>query len=363
MHVGILQAYFARPEPGGGEVATEHLARALQRRGHRVSIFTDAPGTYRDGIDDLEVTTYRTPAKLNPINELTLGRRAFDDLAACDVALCTDESGFVGLQIPVPAAMVFHLVWHGWIDRHGTVQTLRGKPQAYVYRWIETQMARRADAIVAISSNMREDIGRIGEFGDKTVDVPNGVDVDRFAPTDDSTDRFTVHFQGRLVGMKNPDALIRARAAATEDWRVTIGGDGPLRDSLKALAQSLGVADDVEFLGYVPDADLPARYARSDLYVLPSTYEGMPLTVLEAAASGTPVLASPRAATEFVTDDIGRVVDPTPAALAETIDELARSTDQVAELGAAARTKAEAYSWDSVAEQYEELFETLRSEH
>lgn len=363
MHVGFLQAYFSRSSVGGGELHTEKLARALEDRGHDVTIHTDEPAERREGIDDLDVREYPTPAKVNPVTELALAHRAFDDLRECDVVTLTDDSAWRGVDLPVPTAMVFHIVWHGWVHRHRPLtRVLREKPQAFLYRWMERKIARKADAVVAISPNVREDILRIGASGnvdERLVDIPNGVDVDRFRPTDERYDRFTVHFQGRLVGMKNPGLLVEAVRLSEGDWRLLIGGDGPLREELEERVAEYGLGDRVEFLGYVPEEELPDRYARADLFALPSDYEGMPLTVLEAAASGTAVLASPRAGTDFVTDAMGVVREPDARTLAETIDGLAADRERVVAMGAAARERAERYAWATVAERYEHLYERL----
>jgi len=374
MHVGVLQAYFARPEPGGGERHTEHLARALGARGHDVTVFTDEPRECRDGIGDIDVRTYPSPrdVKANPVTELGLARAARADAEACDALLLTDESATLGAAFDVPTAMVFHLVWHGWLARAGA-RGIVGKPQALAYAALERRIARHADRVVAISDNVREDIARVGRLGGpdpaadgRLVDIPNGVDTERFHPGaggagGDDERPVRIHFQGRLVEQKRPGRLVDAVAQSDGDWRLTVGGDGPLRGELERRVRRAGIGDRVEFLGYVPDADLPARYARSDVFVLPSAYEGMPLTVLEALASGTPVVASPRAATDVVDDAVGQVVEPTPERLALTLDGLARDRDAVDAMGERARERALDYDWSRVAGEYESLFGELSS--
>jgi glycosyltransferase involved in cell wall biosynthesis len=364
LSVALLNAYFLRPNPGGGELHTEQLARALRRRGHEATVFTDEPAERRP-VEGLDVRTYPTPAKLNPVNELALARRAAPALEGYDAVVLTDEAAWHAVRLDVPTVMVFHLVWHGWVARTGLARTAREKPQALVYRAMERRIAREADAVVAISENVREDIERIATADpDRIHDIPNGVDIERFHPdAADRTGRFTVHFQGRLVGMKNPDLLVEAVARSEGDWRLTVGGDGPLRERLARRAREAGVDDRVELLGYVPDEELPATYARSHVYALPSDYEGMPLTVLEAAAAGCALVASPRAATSFVTEEVGRVVEPGADALARTLDELAADPERTARLGAAARERAEGYSWDAVAGRYESLLRSLTRRH
>lgn len=360
IRVGFLQTSFAEQQVGGGEVHTEQLARGLQDRGHQVTIFTNEPRNRRAGISDLDVREYPTPLRVNPVNELTLAHRAWSELNDCDVVTLTDGSAWRGVDLDLPTVMVFHLVWHGWVARNGPPwRVLRRKPQAFVYRAMEPKVCRRADRIVSISSNIREDIERIGQFDEKLKPIPNGVDTDRFRPIGEKAATFTVHFQGRLVGMKNPDLLVEAANIATEDWQLTIGGDGPLRDRLERLVDRYDLRDRVRFLGYVPDEHLPQTYARSHVFALPSSYEGMPLSVLEAAASGTALVTSPRAATEFVTDEIGRVIEPSPDELARVLDQLARDRDLANRLGQQARERALEYSWPNIAVAYERLYEEL----
>jgi glycosyltransferase involved in cell wall biosynthesis len=259
--------------------------------------------------------------------------------------------------------MIFHIVWHGWVQRNRPLrQIICKKPQALVYRHMERKICRETDAIISISPNVRNDILLIDDVESKTVDIPNGVNVERFSPIPGVTDnKFTVYFQGRLVEMKNPGLLTEAAALSEEDWELVIGGDGPLRDDLEQFVRERDVQDRVDFLGYVPDSDLPERYASADIFALPSDYEGMPLTVLEAAASGTAVLASPRAATDFVTDKMGIVLEPDPTSIAATLDKLARNPDRTVRMGEVARKRAESYSWAAVAERYESLYNDLLS--
>jgi len=360
LRVGFLQTRFSAVGPGGGELHTEHLARALEERGHSVTIFSDSPAERRDGIEDLDVQEYDTPFAVNPINELALANAARDDFEQCDVLTMTDESAFGAVGASVPTVMVFHLVWHGWVDRHRPIWNIvRSKPQVLIYRQMEHRICKNADAIVSISQNIRSDIDLIGDFENKIHDIPNGVNLDRFQPIDERTDDFTVHFQGRLVEMKNPNVVVEAVAHSDSNWNLTIGGAGPLRDDLEKRVEQYGLNDRITFLGYLPSEDLPKRYAESHVYVLPSTYEGMPLTVLEAAASGTATVVTPRSATDFVTDDMGVVVSTDPGELASTLDTLAANPERVKRMGDAARDRAEQYSWDRIAAEYEVLYNSL----
>lgn len=360
LHIGFLQAYFLESQPGGGEVHTEYMARELEKLGHDVTIYTDKPEDRREVVG-LNVKTFETPIKVNPVNETLLAQAAREEIEKCDVVFLTDDSAWRGVDLNTPTAMIFHIVWHGVSQRLGGLSgTIRKKPQALWYARMEHKICKKTDSIVSISPNMRGDIDLIGDFSDKIVDIPNGVDTDRYEPSDESYNNFTVHFQGRLVEDKNPLLLVEAANQSEGDWNLKIGGNGPLKKKLQEKVVEYGLEDRVDILGYVSDDDLPMLYSKSDVYVLPSDYEGMPLTVIEAAASGTCVVVSKRAATDFVTEDMGEILNSTSAQeLSSVLDNLSNDTDRVCKMSEKARNRAEEYSWKKIAKSYEELADNL----
>ncbi|ACV11306.1 glycosyl transferase group 1 [Halorhabdus utahensis DSM 12940] len=141
-----------------------------------------------------------------------------------------------------------------------------------------------------------EDRDRVREFGvDSRIEVvSNGVDTERFTPAGDESDRIehdgsVVLFVGRLVEGKRPQDPVRAVARLPDelDAKLYMVGDGPMRSELEAMA-----GEEVTFLGQVPYEEMPQVYRSGDVLVLPSRAEGLPRTVLEAMASGLPVVVS-----------------------------------------------------------------------
>jgi glycosyltransferase involved in cell wall biosynthesis len=110
-------------------------------------------------------------------------------------------------------------------------------------------------------------------------------------PTDlsKSVERPVVLTVARLDKQKGLDCLLEA-AALVPEARFVLAGDGPERARLVAQAHALGLNDQVVFLGY--RRDIPELLASCDLFVLPSLFEGLPLSILEAMAAGKPVIAS-----------------------------------------------------------------------
>jgi glycosyltransferase involved in cell wall biosynthesis len=171
--------------------------------------------------------------------------------------------------------------WHLRLDR-------------LTHRWVDRYVCV-SQAVADFSSNEG------GLPRDKLVVIPNGIDVDKFPARQPAelrafgiaTGRRAATFIGRLEPQKGVDWLISAAPqwlAKVPDCDLLLVGDGPLRPALQSAAEAVGIADRVHFAGW--RADVPEILAASSLLVLPSLWEGMPNVVLEAMASGLPVVAS-----------------------------------------------------------------------
>jgi glycosyltransferase involved in cell wall biosynthesis len=149
------------------------------------------------------------------------------------------------------------------------------------------------------------------------------------------------------------DLLIRA-AAEVPGLQVVIGGDGPLRGELEALAKSLNVP--ARFLGYVKDEDLPALYRAADLFVLPTrALEGFGLVAIEAMACGTPAMGTPVGAIPEVLGPLKLVFeDVTPQAIAGGIRRFLAERDAALPERCRAHVAAH-YDWSKIVEKVETI--------
>lgn len=201
-----------------------------------------------------------------------------------------------GLLSPLPA----------YLSRARVVQTVHGLDAdrkkwgpfaTRVLRAGEWMSAWVPDATIVVSRGLEQHFLR--RYGRRTHYVPNGVDVQPAPDGDDALRRLGLMpggyllFVGRLVPEKAPDLLLRAFAGVSTDLRLVVVGGTSHSDDYVRKVEGLAAGDDrVLLTGYVYDQDLAQLYANAAAFVTPSTMEGSPLTVLEAAAAGTPILAS-----------------------------------------------------------------------
>ena len=225
---------------------------------------------------------------------------------------------------------------------------------------VEREGMHAADVVVTVSERMRQQlVQRFGVPNEKIRVVPNAVDARKFtAPRAAKKKRFwwkkIVLYHGRLSVQKGPDYFLRAAKRVAEshpDTLFVVSGKGGMLPTLVDLAIDLGIQNRVLFLGYLPEAKLPAVYAASDVYVLPSVSEPFGITALEAMASGKPVIVSKSSGVGEFVKNVFRAdfwdVDKMAAQISEIlVDEELRDS-----LGKGAKAEAQSFSWRSVAEK------------
>ena len=217
--------------------------------------------------------------------------------------------------------------------------------------------AYRHAAFHAISESTRDDLVRRGVASERIVVIHPGVDSEAYRP-DAATPRATSPtflYLGRLKRYKGVEFAIRAVAVARKirpEITLDICGQGDDRPRLERLAAEHGVSDAVRFLGYVSEEEKRRLLRRAWAVVFPSPKEGWGITNVEAAACGTPALASDSPGLrESVQDGVTGYLVPhgDVLRLAARMVELAADPSFVEGLGRAARSFAEGLSWDAAA--------------
>jgi glycosyltransferase involved in cell wall biosynthesis len=228
-----------------------------------------------------------------------------------------------------------------------------------------------ADLVVCISDFARSQLmALVGEeHWDKLRVVHCGIDPSRFTPVDrDRPDGapLEVLCVGRLVPEKGQSLLVEAvddLCRRGVDVRLTLVGDGPSRPAIEAQLSRLGRRDHVHLTGAVGQDQILERYARADVFCLPSFAEGVPVVLMEAMATELPVLTTRiTGVPELVADGAnGVLVRPGRSdVLADALAELAKDPDRRRELGAAGRqTVIDEFEVKRSAEQLAKLFRSV----
>jgi glycosyltransferase involved in cell wall biosynthesis len=163
-------------------------------------------------------------------------------------------------------------------------------------RWLEVSLLRHAryHSIITVDANSLTDFQTVGLS--QAVYRPNGVEPAKFhRHRNQNTEPLQILFVGRLEAQKGLPVLLEALKdvdATDSNFRVVVAGDGPDRAASVDLATKLGLKDRISFLGRRSPEELTAIYASSDIFVLPSMYEGFPIVLLEAWASSLPAVIS-----------------------------------------------------------------------
>ena len=267
-------------------------------------------------------------------------------------------------------------VHSAWMASPVHVSRLRHGP----YAWYQYQYSARnaawekrsyaaAKTVVAPSEKIRQELIGIGVPDDRIRVIYNGVDLAEFHPG--LEDRAALGLPvGVLLGLfvgdirtprKNLDGVLRALARIPAAHLAVVG---ELKYSpFPALAAELGVRDRVHFLGFRRDVGKIMRAC--DFFAFPSRYEAGALVLLEAMASGLPVLTARSAGgSELVTSDGGTVLEDADdtEGLAAAMAGLVQSGDKRREMGEACRRIAEQHSWDRMAEAYVALIRECQNE-
>jgi len=343
------------PYAGGAEVHLHEIFGRLVRAGHEVDLVASGwPGAApRAELDGMHV--YRTARRFSFALRARAAVRRRLRARAYDVVV--EDLNKIPLYLEsvtaLPLSVLVHHLFGATVFREAawpvaSLVWLAERPLPWAYR--------RA-AFQAVSDSTRDDLVARGVAARRIEVIHEGVDTTWYCPDGAAprAARPTFLYLGRLKRYKGVEIAVRAAAAARAvrpDVVLEIAGQGDDRPRLEALVRSLGLGESVQFLGFVAEEEKRRLLRRAWAVVFPSPKEGWGITNVEAAACGTPALASDSPGLRDSVRD-GRTGYLVPhgdwRALADRMLALAGDPALVGRLGRAARAFAEGLSWDAAA--------------
>ena len=308
------------PTVDGAVVAMETVARGLEKRGHEVVMlapdtrnrpsyprkvhylpsreFKFYPG-YRVVISPSDMLEFLRHEKVDIMHSHGLASMAILSLTAARV-------------LKVPHVLTFHTMANEAIRYYSPIPVREDIMVELVWTYLRN-MLKRPEVVIAPSAPVKQELEEHGVAMKACEVVPTGVDCKRFTPEKYDKkflDRFgfggkrVMLHVGRLSLEKRLDIVLDAMARLgprEPDLRLLVVGAGPASEFYKKRVSELGLSQKVFFTGFLPDDELPVAYASCEALVISSTFETQGLVVLEALASGTPVVGMRyRAIPEFV---------------------------------------------------------------
>jgi phosphatidylinositol alpha-mannosyltransferase len=351
--------------PGGVQVHIRDLAETLIRQGHEVSVIT--PVDDEDALPAYAVSAGK--AMSVPYNG-SVTRILMGPVSGARVRRWVRENDFEVVHAHEPTSpsvsLLACLAFNGPLV--ATYHTSNPRSRILVVLQSALQLAlEKVRANIAVSEDARRTI--VEHLGVDAVLIPNGVDVARFAAAEPlpalASPRPTLVFVGRIdeprKGLAVLLAALPAIAAVVPDVRLLVAGPGDVEEVQAQLTPQL--RRHVQLLGLVSDADKAGLFRTADVYVAPNTgQESFGIVLLEAMASGTPVIASDIDAFRRVLGE-GRAghlfANEDPADLARAAIELLTDPAQRTRLAQAGREAVRQYDWSVVTREVVHVYETV----
>ncbi len=308
------------PTVDGAVVAMETACDGLEKRGHEIVVLAPRvdplPQTkrkvhYLPSTEFRQYPGYRVVFSPSDMLEF-LRRERVDIIHSHGLAAMGILSLTAARALKIPSLLTFHTMANEAMKHYSPISLRDEMTGTLVWLYLRN-LLKRPEVVIAPSAPVKEELEANGVRMKECAVVPTGIDCTRFTP-EKYDKRYMAKYGfdgktvllhvGRLSREKRLDVVLRALAGLSKrepDLRLLVVGKGPAEVDCRDLARRLGISDKVVFAGFLPAEELPVAYASSDAFVIASAFETQGLVVLEALASGLPVIgARYRAIPEFV---------------------------------------------------------------
>jgi 1,2-diacylglycerol 3-alpha-glucosyltransferase len=315
MRIGFFTDSYT-PQIHGVATALNMLVPALEALGHEVHIFAPKMGSYVDqrprvyrfpSIRYIKQPPYWIATPISPQVFSRIPRLGLDIVHFHTPATLGAMAVQVARLQGIPLVQTYHTMIPEYLHYFGPVGKTTFALRAAL--WYARSACNLCDHIIAPSEKVRRALLQYGVFRPVTV-IPNGLRLDGFVTAEKGylrgrlglrTDEPIVLFVGRLGAEKRPEVMLRSFVHLNRrlpEAHLVFAGDGYARRSLEGMASDLGIGPRTHFLGNVPYEQMPKVYADASVYVSTSVSEVHPMVVIEALASGVPIVAAPDEALE-----------------------------------------------------------------
>ena len=331
-----------KSERGGAQIHVLDLVRALRDRVEVVVACGD-DGFLLEECRKLGVEVHVIAELVHPIRPAQDIRAVFAVAAllrSCRPDIIHGHTSKAGLVARVA----------GWLTGTPAFYTVHSwsfvgmaRPASSVVIWLERAMRLVGGTVIEVCrSNFQMARGRGVVNPRQHLTIWNGMPDTPWRAVPDRQRPVRILMAARFVEQKNHSLLLQALAGIKQPWQLTLAGGGPKKAEMEQLSEKLGIRDRVEFTGDTNQVE--ALLASSDIFALPSMYESLPLSIIEAMRAGLPVVATDvGGVSELVTDGVtGHVVPPSDLpALRERLRELIASPEARRRMGRLARLRYE----------------------
>ncbi|NPV91441.1 MAG: glycosyltransferase family 4 protein [Firmicutes bacterium] len=375
MRIGIFSDSY-KPYISGVVISIENTVRELKEMGHEVYIFAprypeateDEPGIFR-------FRSFRSPTNNDFSVAIPISLKMGSIIKGLDLDLIHVHSPFLlgrlgavqARRMGIPLVFTYHTLYEQYVHYVPLQQDLTRRLTVQITRYFCNQ----CDTVITPTSKVKQILDDYGVKSPIEV-LPTGIDLDRFKNGDRqwlrkkfglSQGDKVLLFVGRLSKEKNLEFLIRAftRIAGLPDVYLVLVAQGPEEDALKELVRDLGLGDRVIFAGRMVDDDLVNSYYGADLFVFPSVTETQGLVVVEAMATGLPVVALDAfGVSEMVDNGInGILTDHDLECFSSAVITLLRDEQMWKQMSENALKKAELLSAPVITSQLVEIYQRL----
>jgi glycosyltransferase involved in cell wall biosynthesis len=363
----LLLCYEYPPVGGGGGRVAAQVAKRLVLRGHQIRVITAGMRHLprresRDNVEILRPESFRRREDTCTVPEMGLyivtsllpvlreARRWRPDIVHAHFAVPTGPIALaVRLFAGIPYVLTAHL---------GDVPGGVPEQTDHLFRLLGPFISpvwRRAQAVTAVSRFVAGLASKA--YGVEPIVIPNGVNPVAVA-------EFGIHspprivMVGRLSIQKNPLLAVTALALIKEiDWTLDVIGDGPLGAEMRALARSEGIDERVTLHGWLSDPEVAQLMARSDILLMTSLHEGLPMVAIEAIQWGLAIVGSRIGGMQDVIEEgkNGLLCELTPKAFAEKLGRLLATPELLDRMRHASREKAGEFDLEKTVSAYESV--------